>query len=123
MGGGQGRELVFVSNFNAHPHCKQNCIAVCGLKSPGQFATAKGNVYYSCEMLRAVDFNCFSKCEDNCDIWKRWVSCTNKLCFEADLVHTVPFRLLYETLPVPWGAGKERKDLRHALPGQRSEPG
>lgn len=61
---------------------------VCSLEFPGLFAMAKGNVYYSCNMLRAVDFNCFSKCVDNCDIWKRSASCTNKLYSTADLVHT-----------------------------------
>lgn len=50
---------------------------VCSLEFPGLFATAKGNVYYSCNLLCAVDFNCFSKCEDNCDIWKRLAICTN----------------------------------------------
>lgn len=95
---------------------------VCSLEFPGLFAMAKGNVYYRCNMLRAVDFNCFSKCEDNCDIWKRRTSCTNKICSAAELVHTVPCRLLCEILPAHWGVGKERKDLRHALPSQRSEP-
>lgn len=97
-------------------------VVVCSLEFPGLFAVAKGNVYYSCNMLRAVDFNCFSKCEDNCDIWKRLASCTNKLCCAADLVHTVLCRLLCKILSVSWGVGKEWKDLRHTLRSQRSEP-
>lgn len=89
---------------------------------PGLFAMAKRNVYYSCNLLCAVDFNCFSKCEDNCDIWKRLASCTNKLCCAADLVHNVLCRLLCKILTVSWGVRKERKNLRYALPSQRSEP-
>lgn len=88
---------------------------------PRSVCHTKGNVCYSCNMLRAVDSNCFPKCEDNCDIWKRQESCTNKLCSAADLVHTVLCRLL-QNFASTWGVGKERKDLRHALPSQRSDP-
>lgn len=104
------RETVFaVEPKCASPLQTGGGAVVCSLGFPGLFAMAKRNVYYSCNLLCAVDFNCFSKCEDNCDIWKRLASCTNKLCCAADLVHNVLCRLL-----------KERKDLRHALPSQRS---
>lgn len=118
-----GRKTVFaVEPKCASPLQTEGGAVVCSLGFPGLFAMAKGNVYYSCNLLRAVDFNCFSKCEDNCDIWKRLASCTNKLCCAADLAHNVLSRLLCKILSVSWGVRKERKDLRHVLPSQRSEP-
>lgn len=93
---------------------------VCTLEFPELFTMARENVYYSCTMLRAVDFNCFSKCEDNCDIWKRQAS-SNKFCSAADRVHTMPCRCLCKILSIPRGVGKGEKDLRRALSIQRSD--